>query len=81
MFRAFAENGTSWITNYVGMGLDGDLMINGDCITQYMLSIYWILGTWVTSSLIDGMWPTNWWEVHSCCLNLCISRLLSLFAG
>ena len=59
-----ADGGRSWITTYIGLGFSGDLLTEGDCVTQYMLSLYWVLSTLVTYDLLSGMFPTTWLEVR-----------------
>lgn len=58
-------SGTSWINTYVGLGFKGNMLTDGDCVTQYMLSLYWVLATLTTNALIMGMYPTTWLEVGS----------------
>ena len=57
----------SWINTYIGLGFNGDIMFEGPCVLQYMLSLYWVLATLVTNGLVLGMYPTTWLEVTSPC--------------
>ena len=47
------------------MGFNGDMMTSGSCVTQYMMSFYWVQATLVTNGLVAGMMPTNFLEVST----------------
>lgn len=66
--------GTSWTFSYIGLGYSNDIITAvDDCLSQYLLSLYWVTTTLATNGQVTGMQPANWREVAFACLCMLIS--------
>jgi hypothetical protein len=61
------------------MGYTHNIMTGlNDCLTQYLLSMYWVATTLSTSGLVGDMTPSTWSEVAFTCFAMLVS--LTLYA-